>query len=93
MTTPVMLVPKHARGEKGGHGMQRGSFGLLGDSPYGANNIPPADWCCAGRKSSEQRGESPVFLCMGQDAAEFTVEQKKRGIKSLLCTKQAIMAW
>lgn len=34
-----------------------------------------------------QIGESLTFLCMGRDTAEFTVEQKKGGGKSVVCTK------
>lgn len=40
-------------GKEGEHGMRRSSFGVFGESPHGANNIPPADWCCRGIKSSE----------------------------------------
>lgn len=40
-------------GKEGQHGMRRGSFGVFGESPHGANNILPADGCCRGIKSSE----------------------------------------
>lgn len=86
-----MLASKHAWGKKGECVVGSGGFGFLGDSAHGVNSVPPADWYCAGVKSSKmalvQIGQRLMFLCMGRDTAEFTAEQKKSGEKCLVCTK------
>lgn len=82
--------PAHA-GKEGQHGMRRGSFGVFGESPYGANNIPPADWCCRGIKSSERgfdsnRRQSCVSVHRLKHGWTHAWA-KEGGRESLACTK------